>query len=180
MTQKWLDLTGQPFGRLIAKRRAANSPWGGARWICECECGNVVNAACGKLRRGKVKSCGCLMIDIVRKKATKHGSSKHPLYLVWLNMMHRCYQPRNKSYQNYGKRGIIVYDEWKSPSEFISYVSSKLGPKPSPKHELDRIDNDGNYEPGNIQWATKAEQSLNRRNHWELKRRAKMKKVELL
>ena len=96
---------------------------------------------------------------------TTHGLWQHPLYGVWCGIRKRCLLPSNAAYKNYGGRGITLYEEWiESPVAFISYVEKELGDKPSPEHSLDREDNDGNYEPGNLRWATRQEQADNRRH----------------
>ena len=90
-----------------------------------------------------------------------------PEYRIWLSMNDRCRNPKNKQFCDYGGRGIRVCDEWQGPCGFEMYSRhiESLGPKPSEKHSLDRIDNNGNYEPGNIRWATKKEQQRNKRTN---------------
>ena len=92
-----------------------------------------------------------------------HGLCSHPLYQTWYSMLQRCYSPKSINYKNYGDRGITVCDEWKgSPEPFFSYLDEALGPRPE-GFSLDRIDNDGNYEPGNLRWADWSTQMANRR-----------------
>jgi len=93
-------------------------------------------------------------------KPPTHGMTKRPEYLAWMNAKSRCNNPKNKAWSYYGGRGISMCEEW--VDDFLSFYEH-VGPKPSPEHSLDRIDNDGNYEPGNLRWATKKEQSANRR-----------------
>ena len=103
------------------------------------------------------RSCGCLAIDMLRERRRKHGMSASPIYKVWSVANDRCENPRNKSYADYGGRGIQM------KLTFVEFAA-ELGPRPSPDHSVDRMDNDGNYEKGNLRWATQSEQNLNKRN----------------
>lgn len=96
----------------------------------------------------------------MRQRATKHGGVTTPEYLAWGAMKERCYVPSHKEFKNYGARGIAVCDEWRD--SFAAFIRD-VGHKPTPSHSLDRIDNNGNYERSNVRWATKLDQSLNRR-----------------
>jgi hypothetical protein len=91
-----------------------------------------------------------------------HGLSRHPLYGTWAGIMARCHRPGSASYKWYGGRGIRMCDEWHDPAAFIGWVEGNIGPRPE-GCSIDRVDNDGNYEPGNVRWARKAEQQANRR-----------------
>lgn len=95
-----------------------------------------------------------------------HGHTRNrsftPEYCTWASMIDRCHRPGNKQFHNYGGRGISVFDRWRGRGGFIEFLAH-MGPRPSPKHSLDRINNDGNYEPGNVRWATQAEQASNTR-----------------
>ena len=92
-----------------------------------------------------------------------HGCSGHPNYARWYRMMRRCYEPREAQYRNYGGRGITVCSEWHRVETYLAYVDSVLGPCPGPDYSIDRIDNDGNYEPGNLRWTTRSVQNANQR-----------------
>lgn len=154
------DLTGREFGRLTAKERDKDYR---DRWICECSCEKKTMRSFWlyDLHRGKVKSCGC----ISRENAynTKHGLSHSPLYKTWIGIKTRCFDKNKKRYKDYGGRGITLYAEWVNNAKaFIDYVS-KLQNYGKENFTLDRINNDGNYEPGNLRWASKSQQVQNTR-----------------
>lgn len=153
------NLTGQTFGRWAVLEQVVPSG-GRTRWRCQCECGVQKVVSGSALVCGKSKSCGCLHKDLMVGRLTTHGASKSPEYVVWINMRKRCLDPSDRKYADYGGRGIRVYDEWiGSFSAFLLHV----GKRPSPSHSIDRINNDGNYEPGNVRWSTVYEQALNQR-----------------
>jgi hypothetical protein len=155
-------LTGERFGRLIVVEEVGSRN-GKLLWRCSCDCGGQTIAPTGNLRSGNTKSCGCLRTDT--KSNLSHGFSGHPVYRVWRDMIRRCHIPTCRSYRDYGGRGIAVHPEWReSFEEFERYVSA-LPRHGEPGMEFDRIDNDGNYEPGNVRWATDREQQRNKRNN---------------
>lgn len=159
---------GSRYGRLTVIENAgvSKSRWGNhALWLCRCDCGNTSIVSGKKLRNGHTKSCGCLNREITKERATTHGQTKHPLYATWRNMIDRCLNPGNINSEHYGERGIQVYEPWRDdPRPFIEWIEENLGPRPK-RHTLDRIDNDGNYEPGNLRWATKKVQAGNRHSY---------------
>ena len=124
---------------------------------CSCECGNVTKVTPSQFNRGVVKSCGCLKSLGYR---TIDNRTKHPLYGTWRQMLSRCENPHNSKYQRYGGRGIKVCDEWHQFSNFVKW-SDSIGGRPE-KYTLDRINNDGNYEPSNCRWATRFQQATNK------------------
>lgn len=131
-------------------------------WNCRCVCGVEIVASSAKLRAGKKLSCGCLQ----RESITKHMACGTALYHCWEAMNQRCYNSNNPGFPGYGGRGIKVCDRWRN--SFVSFADD-VGPRPTPKHSIDRWpSNDGNYEPGNVRWATNREQLLNRRNNIRL------------
>lgn len=115
------------------------------------------------LTNGHTKSCGCFLKESTGKRSSTHGMSHENIFFVWNSMLQRCFNPHNKSFSRYGGRGIIVCDEWKNDFQsFYDYVS-KLPHFCEAGYSLDRINNDGNYEPDNVRWATSIEQANNRK-----------------
>lgn len=158
------DKTGIRFGRWTVVKFAGRNKHNQILWFCRCDCGNYSEVTAGALSSGTSKSCGCFRKEEAYKATVIHGCSEHPLYRTWVAMVHRCCGPTNKDYASYGGRGITVFDGWKeNPHEFINYVSSlpNCGVK---GYTLDRLNNDGNYEPGNVKWSTHLEQGSNKRS----------------
>jgi hypothetical protein len=134
--------------------------------LCRCVCGNEREVFIGALRAGASSSCGCQ----TRKRT--HGMSYIPEYKLWTAMISRCHYPKHKHFKNYGGRGIRVCDAWRE--SFETFLAD-VGRRPEPGMTLDRRDNDGHYEPGNVRWATRSEQMLNTRlSHEERSRRSRM------
>lgn len=134
---------------------------------CVCECGIKRTVLFTQLKEGHSKSCGCWKVEHVDAALAANGiahgmSYKHPLYTRWMRIRRRCYSPQAHNYKYYGGRGIGMCAEWRDDfPAFAAWIDANLGPRPSSK-TLDRIDNDGNYEPGNVRWATQAEQNANK------------------
>lgn len=151
---RWNAPTGKVFGSLTVLGDAEGRDHGSRIWKVRCVCGAEFTTRGSKVRRGEKTSCGCQT-----PQWKKHGKKIHPLYSIWLQMRARCRNPRHKSYQNYGGRGITICERWDDFELFLADV----GERPPGRYSIDRIDNDGNYEPGNVRWATATEQIRNRR-----------------
>jgi hypothetical protein len=164
-----VDITGQRFNRWTVLTQSLTKN-GRATWLCRCECGTEKVVEGSALRRGKSGSCGCLANELIAERLIKHNCQKHPLYNIWLAARQRTINRNSKDYPRYGGRGIKMHPRWENNVEsFVKYLLSALGPKPTPQHSLDRIDNDQGYIPGNLRWATKSEQNKNRRPYHQWK-----------
>lgn len=151
-----LDLTGHVYGRLTVLGRAERKK-GRLAWYCQCSCGTASTVAADDLRSGHAKSCGCLALEV---RKTQGGRCSDPLYQSWKSMVARCTNPKHVSYRYYGAKGIAVYAPWVvNFQEFKNHI----GPRPTPKHSIDRKDNAIGYMPGNVRWVTDLEQAANRK-----------------
>jgi hypothetical protein len=164
--RKLIDTIGRRFGRLVAIRVVGKSARGNVLWECRCDCTNICVVSGCDLRSGHTCSCGCL-VKWTLVCPPKHGHARHgrlhPLYNTWVAMRKRCNNPDHKSYKDYGRRGIQVCERWDNdPVVFIDDILSSIGLRPSGK-VLDRINNEGNYEPGNVRWVTPKVSANNRR-----------------
>ena len=152
-----IDLVGVRFGRLVVESDSGERS-NGIKWRCLCDCGNRKNISGPDLRGGKTRSCGCMRME----KITKHGATPRSgmtlTYRTWRAMKARC-APTAPAHAYYYDRGIGVCARW---SEYKAFLAD-MGHRPSPRHSIDRIDNDKGYEPGNCRWATKSEQERNKR-----------------
>ena len=160
---KALDLTGQKFNRLFAKNRE-KSHHGTSQWSCLCDCGNIVIVTGKYLKSGHTKSCGCYKKEMTSKMSlrvnTTHGMSNTGVYRSWSGMLARCLDKSASHFTDYGGRGISVCERWLSLNNFFL----DMGHRPK-GHSIDRIDNNGNYEPSNCKWSNVDSQARNKRNN---------------
>lgn len=157
-----VDLIGQRFGLIVVVKRASAR----TAWLGRCDCGTVKVFYSGNLKSGRSGSCGCRVPAISEALHLRHGQArggaKTVEWVCWRSIKERCENIRSKSYPSYGGRGIRVCSRW---SRSFEAFYADMGPKPSPKHSIDRRDNERGYEPGNCRWATKLEQCNNTRRN---------------
>lgn len=162
------DLSGKVYGRLTVLSRIGRDRRGNARWLTSCSCGKKHEVSSNELRCGSTKSCGCLKAQNTIERNWRHGGSNSREYRIWSGAKNRCHNPSNKSFYQYGARGIVMCLRWRE--SFENFLED-MGSCPFPKSSIDRINTLGNYELKNCRWATPKQQSNNQRtNHlitWE-------------
>lgn len=161
-----MDLTGKKFGKLTVIRQDGYHYYPNSKrktkWLCQCDCGNLISVLGSDLKNGHTQSCGCFRKERATETATTHGESGSRLYRIWCAMKTRCTDQNSAVYQNYGARGVKVCNEWMN--SFDCFYTWAMQNGYSSSKSIDRIDVHGNYEPANCRWTTSKEQSLNRRD----------------
>lgn len=161
MPGKYQDIKGQRFGRLIAVMPTRKRKRECVVWLCQCDCGKLTEVESHSLLKGHTKSCGCLQKEIARAINLKHGDNRgyesSRLYKIWRHMKSRCLNPKTHGYCYYGGKGVSIFIRWQN--NYIEFKSWALANGYQDNLTIDRINSDGNYEPGNCQWITKSENS---------------------
>ncbi len=160
-SENFVDLSGKRFGKLSVARivvERANI----YQWECLCDCGKSILLKTKQLTGDNNKSCGCLKLEQLLSRSTKHGMARSKEYDTWISIKKRCLNPDNKDYKYYGERGITMCDRWQD--SFQNFYED-MGDRPSKTHSIDRIDNNKGYYKENCKWSTKSEQCRNQRNN---------------
>lgn len=158
---KRLELKGKKFGRLTVV--AFSHSTGEVFWNCVCECGNEKVVRATHLSQGRIRSCGCVRDELLIVRRRRHGMKGTAIYGVWQGMKTRCLNPNSEKFHAYGGRGIKICERW---MDFANFYAD-MGAAP-PRCSLDRIDNDGDYEPSNCRWSTPKVQANNQRKRRHL------------
>jgi hypothetical protein len=154
-----IDMAGQRFNSLVVVSFAGRNKHKQRQWLCRCDCGTECIKVGHEIRCAHVKTCGCG--TGYRHPRTTHGMTNSPEFCIWQGIINRCENKNVESYVRYGAQGVSVHPPWRN--DFMAFYSH-VGPRPSPHHSIDRINNDRGYEPGNVRWADPETQANNRRN----------------
>lgn len=164
LPKRAIDVTGKKFNRLTALGPTGQDRQNQMVWLCRCDCGNLTFVSSSNLRIGHTKSCGCLHGEVLSERSVIHNMSGTKIYATWTHLIQRCINPSDAAYDRYGGRGISVCAEWRFSFEDFYACVSGLSHFNERGYTLDRINNDGDYEPSNIRWSTQTEQARNKRN----------------
>jgi len=163
----FIDLTGQRFFRWVVLKFDCKIKTKGGyeklKWLCKCDCGNIVSVVGQNLKRGISKSCGCYNSEVLSKRSRIHGESKTRLYNTWIHIRDRCHNCNNARYKDYGGRGIKVCDEWRN--SYVNFRNWSLTNGYKENLTIERINNDCDYCPNNVTWIPLYEQAKNTRQN---------------